>query len=199
MRNENVFRDRGQLRLVSGQEIDEPVSLTEAKTWLREASNDQDAVISRLIVTARRLVELHTKRQLVSANWRWTNDRFPPGQPIILRRPPISEIVSVKYRDEAGELQTLSSDRYEINLDTEPGELHAAYGTAWPTARRMPGAVEVIFTAGYGDAEDVPDTAKQAMQFLIQHWYDWPDEMGRMSDLVVSTFEALISDLQWTL
>lgn len=89
--------------------------------------------------------------------------------PVIeLPRPPLQSIASVKYLS-SGSQVTLSPSSYTVTTDGF-GKLYLAAGSTWPTGvDTNPGAVEVEFVAGYGDAEDVKKRARgvvQAMKLL---------------------------------
>ncbi len=55
----------------------EPIALADAKQHLRVISTDQDAIISRLIVAARRWCEAKLKQSLVTQTWKLYLDSFP--------------------------------------------------------------------------------------------------------------------------
>jgi uncharacterized phiE125 gp8 family phage protein len=48
----------------------EPLSLEEAKSWLRVDTGDEDQLIQSLIVSARLAVEAATNRLLINQHWR---------------------------------------------------------------------------------------------------------------------------------
>jgi uncharacterized phiE125 gp8 family phage protein len=48
----------------------EPVSLAEAKSWLREDGAEEDELIQALIVAARMTLEAYTRRLFVTQSWR---------------------------------------------------------------------------------------------------------------------------------
>jgi hypothetical protein len=61
----------------------------------------------------------------------------------------------------------------------EPARLQPQYGQAWPIARWVLDAVQITFTAGYGDTTgspsvgvDPPEPLKLAMKLMIGHWYE---------------------------
>ena len=59
--------------LLSGP-VGEPLSLAEAKSWLRVDGSDEDALIQSLISSARKAVEAATNRLLITQQWRVTLD-----------------------------------------------------------------------------------------------------------------------------
>ena len=59
--------------LVSGPAV-EPLSLAEAKSWIKVDASDEDALIQSLIVSARLAVEAATNRLLITQQWRLVID-----------------------------------------------------------------------------------------------------------------------------
>lgn len=140
------------------------ISLAEAQLAARvdvgeDGKSSLDADIERAIRTYTAEAEGETNRAVVEQTWRLTLDRFPES--IELRRPPLLQVVHVKYRDAAGTLQTLSPEDYEIDGESEPGFIVPAPGCAWPATANKINAVEVVIRCGYGpDDTKVPDTFK---------------------------------------
>src|SRR4051812_2411410 len=81
----------------------EPITRTEVKLHLRVDVDitAEDALIDAHIIAARRLVETHTGRQLITATW----DLFLPGFPdcdvLALPNPPLQSVTSITYYDTA--------------------------------------------------------------------------------------------------
>lgn len=148
-------------KLISGPGA-EPVSLVEAKLHLRVDGADDDALIGALIQAAREQCEHETGRALVSQTWELVLDAFPAAE-IRIGKSPVQSIASVKYLDEQGDEQTLSSGAYVLDADTEPGWLMLAAGAAWPSTASVSNAVRIRFVAGYGaSSAEVPAG--------IRHW-----------------------------
>ena len=57
----------------------EPVSLAEAKLFLRVEHDDDDDLIAALIAAARVQVEAQTRRALITQTWRLVRDVWPAG------------------------------------------------------------------------------------------------------------------------
>jgi len=158
------------LKLITGPAA-EPISLDEAKLHLRaENGDEEEALISALITAAREAAEHQTGRALLEQTWELALDAFPCE--ICLPHPPLIEIVSVTYIDQAGEGQTLEPSAYVLDAHSEPARLIPAYGTCWPATRCQPGAVVVQFKAGYPDADAVPAGIKQWMLLQIGAMYE---------------------------
>ena len=125
----------------------EPVSLAQAKLHLRTDCDDEDVMIGVNITTARVAAEDRLQRALVPSTWQLTLDTWPAV--IELHRPPLQTVESVRYFDEAGQLQTVPPADYIIDLASEPARLVPAPGKAWPALQDRINAVQIDYTAGY--------------------------------------------------
>lgn len=151
---------------------EEPVSLDRAKLHLRQDETDDDDLIRALVTAARKWCEVRLRQCLVTASWRLSLDGFPCGAGMIeLPRPPLRSVTSVKYYDAANVERTVSSTYYDVDVASRPGRLVPAWGYTWPATYPRLNAVNVEFSAGYGDADDVPETIRQAILLLVGHWY----------------------------
>lgn len=131
----------------------------------------EDPTLNALIAVARQAVEVEMERALITQTWDWFKDAFPSGD-FEVPKPPLGSVTSIKYRDTNGDEQTWASANYNVDTDSAPGRIEAAYGVSYPSTRAMNNAVTVRFVAGYGDAGDVPESIKQAMLILIAHLYE---------------------------
>src|SRR3954471_23227089 len=92
----------------------EPVTLQEAKDFARVDGLEDDGLIASLIVTARQLAELATRRALITQTWVLKADAFPrargnggwrfarrnaPDDSIRLPLPPLQSVTSIRYVD----------------------------------------------------------------------------------------------------
>lgn len=155
----------------------EPVSLADAKLHCRVDDSADDALLTALIVAARRQAESQTGRALITQSWRETLDSFPVAA-IALHNPPLVSVQSVKYIDTAGVQQTLDSGAYQVHTTGLVGLVAPAYDTEWPDTREQIDAVEIVFTAGYGNAAAVPQEIKQWMLLQIGHWHAHRESAG---------------------
>ena len=64
--------------LIAGPAL-EPVSLAEAKAWLRIDGSDEDALISTLVTSARLVLEAHTHQLFLEQSWKILYDAWPSG------------------------------------------------------------------------------------------------------------------------
>jgi len=129
----------------------EPVTLAQAKEWLRVDADDesQDGVIRRCIRAARECVEVETGRVLVSAQWRLTLCEFWSGDLRVLKYP-LQGVSSLPYYDTTNVQRTLAATVYEVDTARKPGRVRLAYSQNWPAAYDRGDAVQVNFWAGHG-------------------------------------------------
>lgn len=156
------------LTLVTAPEV-EPITLTEAKLHLRVTENNEDALISALIIAAREGAESFTRRAIITQTWDLTLDEFP--EEIETPFPKLQSVSSVTYIDTDGNSQTLNASEYTVDTKSEPGRVVEAYGKTWPSTRDVINAVTVRFVAGYGLASAVPKSLVQGMLMHIGHMY----------------------------
>jgi uncharacterized phiE125 gp8 family phage protein len=149
----------------------EPVSLVEARAQCRVDSTEEDGLIAGYMLAARDYVETYTRRALMAQTWEQTVDEL--GGEIVLKKPPIQSVTSVKYTDVASVEQTLASNQYRlVRRDTGEHVIVPAYGVTWPTPQDVEGAVTVRFVAGYGTSPgSVPEKIRQAILLLVAHYY----------------------------
>lgn len=174
----------------------EPVSLVEAKAHLRVGLDEEDDLISALIVTAREHVENVTGRQLVTAAKELTLSGFDVRDDclILLPYPPLQSVDTITYIDTGGDEQTLAANKYQVDMTVEPAELLPAWGESWPATRCQFGSVTIAYTAGYGDAADVPAAIKAAMLLIVGNLYE--NREDAVIDTIVGKIGAVDSLLR---
>lgn len=181
----------------------EPVSLAEAKAQCRVDGNDEDAYLSSLIAAAREYVESVLDISLVTQVWEARYDCFPLWE-IILPRPPMqAATVTVIYRAENGQMQTITSDAnaFQVDAYATPGRIYPLYEGVWPAVRGDENSVTVRWTAGYGaSGANCPQTVKSLIMLLVAHWFEMrqPVVAGYSQVLPVpQTFETLLAASGW--
>lgn len=177
----------------------QPVTLAEAKLHLRVDFDDDDDLISSLIVAATQRFDGRdgVGFWLMPQVWRLSLDAFPPWQ-IDLPGLPVRSIVSITYVDGDGTTQTLAAENYRFDAERYPVRVTPAYGLAWPLARAIDGAVKVTFNAGHADAASIPDRIKAGIKLTLGHWYRNRESVaaGKMAELpeavaaIVSAYRA---------
>lgn len=149
----------------------EPVTLAEAKLHLRVDVADDDTLITSLIKAARESCEMTEGRAYLEQSITAKLDVFEDL--ILLPRPPLISITSIKYLDLDGVQQTLATSYYDTDIISEPGIITLAYNQNWPNTRDVHHAIEIIYKAGYGSAvAAVPERVKSAMKLLLTYFYE---------------------------
>lgn len=151
---------------------EDPVTTAEMKAHSHIDTSDDDAKIAALISAATEDTQSFLWRQLCTATFTLTLDRFPWSDYIDLPRPPLQSVTHVKYYDLSNNLQTLSSSDYEVDTSTEPGRIYIDRSTGWPSVYDRRNAVEIRFVAGYGAASAVPEMIRQSIFLKAAHWYE---------------------------
>lgn len=175
----------------------EPLSLVEVRSHLRLESTEGDVpTLNALIKVARQYAETVTRRALITQTWGWFMDTFPDGD-FEVPLPLLSSVTHIKYYDTNGVQQTWANTNYSVDTDSEPGRVSCVYGVSYPDTREMNNAVEMQFVAGYGAASAVPEGIKQAMLFLIAHWYSHREAVTVLSGFNVQPVPMTADMLLW--
>lgn len=148
----------------------EPLSLAEAKAFLRVEHADDDDVIGALIAASRIHIEAQTRRALVTQNWRIIRDAWPVDGRLPLRPAPLRTLAAVRVYDAGGVAHAVDTESFV--LDAGGAELAFA---PWALAQpgRLAAGIELDVAVGYGDAgTDVPEPLRQAVRLLVAHWYE---------------------------
>lgn len=161
----------------------EPVILSEAKAWLKVDGTDEDAIITALIVAARRMCENYTGLSFVTQTREIKLDRFPCGFPykILIPYGPVQEITSFAYVNSDGDTTILVQDTdYTADLN---GYLACVWPLStmigWPSTKYIANAVTIEYVAGYQNNDSVielqnriPAEIKQAILMQVATLYE---------------------------
>lgn len=109
-----------RLKLITAPTV-EPVTLAGVKNHLRIDSEDENALITALITTARQLAERDTKRAFITQTWRLYLDESPAE--IYLPKPPLQSVESIKtiYALESYVDQNSNSGQPILSVDSTSG------------------------------------------------------------------------------
>ena len=148
----------------------EPVTLDEARAFLRVEHNDDDELIAALIAGSRIHVEAQTRRALITQSWRLARDNWPEDGRLRIVPGPLQALNSARVYDFDG-------NAHDVDLQAFVPDLGASVLVVAPWAVPAPGriaaGIELDVTVGYGDsALDVPEPLRQAICLLIAHWYE---------------------------
>ena len=172
----------------------EPLSLAEAKAFLRVDDDQEDAYIGSLIIAARLHVEAMTSRALIYQSWRLVLDNWPETRLVRLPVSPVSALIAVRTLNDAAEETELDLADFVLRGQGETAVVDVAATVSGSTAPRARAGIEIDFTAGFGpDATAVPQDLKHMILLLLGHWFEFRDSvvMPGSAGPVPAGFEAL--------
>jgi uncharacterized phiE125 gp8 family phage protein len=154
----------------------EPVTLTEAKAFLRLSGSAEDGLIEGLIRAAREDVERATGLALIDQAWRLAIDCIPRSDIVLLMRHPVREIIAVTAYGTEGEASLVGAGDYQADVVSRPARL---LFIRRPQPMRAMNGLDIDFRAGFGEAgTDVPDLLRRAILVLAAHWYEFRASYG---------------------
>ena len=124
--------------------ISYPLSLTNAKDFMRTLEIDDDAMIQSMIISAVEYVENYTNRQLNDATFELYNDCIM--QDWKLPKNPIKSISKIEHMDENGDYQILANTDYYLYGEDDVSRVHFEN---IPSHKVHKNAIKVTFISGY--------------------------------------------------
>ena len=151
---------------VTSTTVAEPVSVDDVKAQSVVDSGDDDAVLLRLIKTARDHVERYCGIRLCEQTVELRSDsvadlaRLPIG--------PVQSVTSIAYVDLDGATQTLADTVYQmLPIDALEASITLKFDQVWPTIRAG-SLITVTVVAGF---EDIPPAITGAILLFIADGY----------------------------
>lgn len=154
----------------------EPISMDDARAHLRVDGGADASLIQGNIVAAREWAEdytglILTRREITESIDRLSAQTRLRAWPVVADEP-----VALTFRGRDGEEQVISGAT--VRASTRPATLYPAPGAQWPAPSGIVGAIEAMFTAGFGDPADIPATVRQAMLVMLTAFYDGREGEG---------------------
>lgn len=149
--------------------VGEPaLTLETAKAYLRVLHSDDDEFLTRLIRMAFDHCEARTGRQFRGASAVLRMSAFPAdGGQIVLPRPVVASVESVKYYDTTNTLRTLTG--HQVQTDLVPAVIDPPVDdTEWPDTITRIDAVEIAYTC----AGDYPERIEAAVLAWLDVFYN---------------------------
>ena len=181
----------------------EPVTVDELKDYLRISDTASDSLLTELIAAARRDVEMRTRRALITQTITATFPAWPDSDKALPL--PVGNalaISSVKYRDDSNTQQTVSSSDYFL-VGGQPGGVQFDDSFQSPSIYEREDAVEIVYTAGFGAASDVPALLKAAIKGLASYWFEQrlPVNVGNIVNVMplhvqhmINSYRVIVSE-----
>lgn len=152
----------------SAPPVTEPLSLAEAKLYLRVDGSAEDALIMDMIVAVREAAEEYLHKSLVTQSWTLTCKDYAPSC-VALAKGPVQSISQIKTRDRNGNENTVNVALYHLSAVKDAVHFESAL---------LAHEVVISYVCGYGGAEDVPAAVRQGMLLHLAALYE--DRMGGM-------------------
>lgn len=140
----------------------EPVTVSEAKLYLRLDTNAEDALLAEQIAAARMTAEQWMRRSLITQSWKLGYDHGIPAC-VGLPMGPVSAVVSVVCVQQGGATTALAAESFWLNAARDAVHLAAPVFAF---------RVEITYVAGFGAAAAVPMPIKQGILAHVAHLYD---------------------------
>lgn len=149
----------------------EPVTIEEARAWLRFDTADEDATIGLLIRSARQALEQAMRGHMISQRWRFVRDAWPNSRVLTLPLAPLQSVDTIRVYDGAGQPHLMTRDQFRLSRCAVVPRLK--FDVDPPAPGLGASGIEIDVTTGYGDTpEDVPGPLRQALRILLARWFD---------------------------
>jgi hypothetical protein len=169
----------------------EPVTLTELKAQIKHpGGNDEDASLALYISAAREYCEEVTGLALITQSWLLTIDRWPTEREpwwdgvrdgaigaltsagraaqVLLPRYPLQTVDGIDVDGSAISV----GDTFQVDAQQTPGRLVLKFGATLPQHLQTANAIQITYTAGYGDAASaVPAALRLALLQMAAYLY----------------------------
>jgi uncharacterized phiE125 gp8 family phage protein len=176
----------------------EPITLDELKTHLRITGSGEDTYLTGLIEEARQEIEDASGIAFITQEWLLTLDRWPAAREewwdgvreahidvlyggnrqnyasVRLPRYPLQTVDTITTYSEDGTATSVTiADVFDVDTQSLRGRLTIKRGATWPIALQANNAIEIAYTAGYGDtATAVPAPLKRAVRLMAAFLYE---------------------------
>lgn len=169
----------------------EPLTLVEAKAFLRVEHGADDDLIALLIKAARSEVESATCRAMITQSWRIVLDHWPASGLIVAPISPLRSITTARVRASDGSASSIDLSAFTLDTVRLPGRIRFDRAAVSEPGQPIAG-IEIEITAGHGEtAASVPEPLRQAMRLLIACSYEQRDRVE--GDKLPDTVAALVA------
>jgi uncharacterized phiE125 gp8 family phage protein len=149
----------------------EPVTLAEAKTYLKLDTGDEDDLVQTLITAARLMIEAASGNMLIDQLWRVVLDEWPAAGRLRLPVSPVRSVTGARIYDSAGQPQMVAPSTLVLEAGAEPPML--LFEQPVPAPGRVRQGIEIDLQAGFGpQPTDVPAPLRQAILRLVANWFE---------------------------
>lgn len=148
----------------------EPVSTSDAKTYLNVSTSLHDTLIDNLVKAARQQYEFYTNSAVITQTITQVWDCTPYSEFELAISPVTS--ATVYYKDENGSYQTYSSANYTLDTVSPLARVVKLSTASWPSVGDFPNAWKIEYAAGYANAAAVPEDIVSSILLLVGFLYE---------------------------
>ncbi|MDM7850482.1 head-tail connector protein [Pseudochrobactrum kiredjianiae] len=149
--------------------VEEPVTTAFLREFLRLPPDQEENLLTRLIRTAREVIEDHCNLVMLSQRWYLQLTNWPQSGRIALYKAPVISIDKVRGFSADGSAVQFSSDDWRLDTESRPQRLYLRRPQYITIARGL----EIELTAGLAnEPEALPETLRHACVMLAAHLYD---------------------------
>ena len=199
---------------VNTEPVQEPISLQEAKEYLRVDDSTDERVVRPLIETSRRIAEEHLGRTLMTTTYTlytdsydelsyhlWEGIRTGPDLSnyknyINLPKCPVQSVTSVSTFNDSDVETTFASSRYYVDNVREPSRIILRKGETFPSALRVANSIKVVYVAGYANSYAIPEPVRMGMlqhiAFLYEHRGDMYEAASPMPPMIKNMYAPYV-------
>jgi len=165
------MRNYGVLKLTNtspAQTFIEPMTLGDAKEFLRVDGDHSDTLITGFIRAAREAAEKHQGRDLVRKQYDLTLDSWPGELEL---RDNLESVDLIQWRDAAGVISPVT----EYVVDYARGVLTPPLGQMWPISAALYPSGSILVRYTVAGMSQIPEMVIVGMKMLMYSWYDNPN------------------------
>lgn len=174
-----TYKDKPTTQIRIVEPVAEPITLKQAKDFLRIEHDEEDSMIWDFITEARDACENYTGRALITQTWQIFYSFFPyTSLHMDLRHGPIQSVTSVKFIRSDDTEGTMDSSLYYLTDTNLHGRIVLNYGDIFPAdTLRYQDSVKIEFISGYGDTgDDLPAQLKRGLLHYVAGLYEHREE-----------------------
>lgn len=166
-----------------------------------DGTSYEDDYVTALLLAAQGRAETILRKKILTTVMVKKLSAFPCSRhPVTLDYGKVQSVDELNYYDSNGILQNVLPPytAYEVDSDSVPALLTLLPGEYWPYVdlyRHYP--LNVKYTVGYGDPEDVPIEIKLAIKLMIGHWYSNRENVMVSAGLTAVPLPQGAEDLLW--
>jgi uncharacterized phiE125 gp8 family phage protein len=145
-----------------------PVTLAEAKLWLKIDGDDEDTLLTAAITAATVECEAYAGLSFITRTRTIKLTAFRGD--LILPYGPVTALTSIEYVDSNGDAAEIDSADYTLDIDSGLAKVRIL--DSWPETNLELNNAVITYVAGYATPELVPPIIKLAIQKRLAFHYE---------------------------